>query len=137
MSGKRQDIVPDAYLLDTSVAIPYIRLDLIILAYVARVTRVWLCSIVLGDRYRGALNSGRPLENLQRLEQIIARNEIIPCDAATARLYGEIKQLLIRRGRPIPENDIWIAAIARQHGFTLATRDSDFQHVDDLVTEDW
>ncbi|HEY4572503.1 MAG TPA: PIN domain-containing protein [Thermoanaerobaculia bacterium] len=43
----------------------------------------------------------------------------------------------MRKGRPIPENDIWIAASARQHGLTLATRDGHFDDVDGLITETW
>jgi tRNA(fMet)-specific endonuclease VapC len=129
--------VPREYLLDTTIAIPFVRLDPVILHRVAQVDRVWLCSIVLGELYRGALNSGRVADNIRRLERVAAQNEILPCDAATAREYGHVKQALLRKGRPIPENDIWIAAIARQHGLTLATRDSDFTHVDDLAFETW
>ncbi|MBN1284239.1 MAG: PIN domain-containing protein [Anaerolineae bacterium] len=50
---------------------------------------------------------------------------------------GEIKNELQAKGRPIPENDIWIAAIAKQHDLTLATRDAHFGAVDGLQTETW
>jgi tRNA(fMet)-specific endonuclease VapC len=40
-------------------------------------------------------------------------------------------------GRPIPENDLWIAALALQHHLTLATRDQHFQHVARLSLEAW
>ncbi|HEV8045487.1 MAG TPA: PIN domain-containing protein [Rubrobacter sp.] len=42
-----------------------------------------------------------------------------------------------RIGRPIPENDIWIAATALQHGLVLVTRDSHFEHVEGLRVERW
>jgi len=62
---------------------------------------------------------------------------ILPCDAETAFWYGIVKDGLRRTGQPIPENDIWIAAIALQHGLTLATRDKHFQTVENLISETW
>jgi tRNA(fMet)-specific endonuclease VapC len=59
----------------------------------------------------------------------------MPCDAATAREYGRIKEILRAKGKPIPENDIWIAAMAVQHGLTLATRDQHFGEVPNLVVD--
>ena len=58
---------------------------------------------------------------------------ILVCDTETARQYGRIKVELRRKGRPIPENDMWIAAVALQHGLTLATRDAHFDAIDGLT----
>lgn len=52
-------------------------------------------------------------------------------------MYGEIKALLRQKGKPIPDNDIWMAASARQHLLTLVTRDSHFDEVDNLKREQW
>ena len=65
------------------------------------------------------------------------QESILSNDRATARLYGEVKESLRRKGTPIPENDIWIAAIARQHDLPLVARDAHFQQVDDLRIEEW
>ena len=62
---------------------------------------------------------------------------MLACDASTARFYGEIKNRLRAQARPIPENDVWIAAIALQHGLVLATRDEHFAAVDGLACERW
>ncbi len=59
------------------------------------------------------------------------------CDNITARFYGDIKTLLRRKGRPIPDNDIWIASTTRQHLLTLVTRDEHFDDVDDLPIVRW
>jgi len=59
------------------------------------------------------------------------------CDLRTAHQYGIVKELLRRKGRPIPENDVWIAATALLHGLPLVTRDAHFAHVDGLVVEVW
>jgi len=58
-------------------------------------------------------------------------------DQATTERYGQIKAELAQVGRPIPDNDLWIAAIARQHGLVLATRDAHFAHVPGLQTLTW
>jgi tRNA(fMet)-specific endonuclease VapC len=62
---------------------------------------------------------------------------VLACDAETAQHYGRIRNVLLAKGRPIPENDIWIAASARQHGLTLVTRDGHFGSVEDLIVERW
>jgi tRNA(fMet)-specific endonuclease VapC len=63
--------------------------------------------------------------------------ELIAPDRATAVIYGRIQSDLRRRGRPIPTNDVWIAALAIQHGYTLVTRDNHFQEVDGLNAISW
>ena len=54
-------------------------------------------------------------------------------DSESARFYAEISSQLHRQGRPIPTNDMWIAAQTLQHGLTLDTRDGHFQHVPGLT----
>jgi tRNA(fMet)-specific endonuclease VapC len=51
--------------------------------------------------------------------------------------YGQIKAELESKGRPIPDNDMWIAAIARQHNLTLVTRDAHFLQVADISKLSW
>ena len=51
--------------------------------------------------------------------------------------YGKIKTDLQEKGSPIPENDIWIAAIAKEHNFILVTRDIHFNAVQDLQIDKW
>jgi len=48
-----------------------------------------------------------------------------------------IKSQLRAKGQPIPENDIWIAATAKQPQLTLVTRDGHFQAIEGLVVEQW
>ncbi|RLB16513.1 MAG: VapC toxin family PIN domain ribonuclease, partial [Deltaproteobacteria bacterium] len=54
-----------------------------------------------------------------------------------SREYAKIKNALREKGRPIPENDIWIAAIAVQYNLTLVSRDDHFKRIDGLHTEIW
>jgi tRNA(fMet)-specific endonuclease VapC len=52
-----------------------------------------------------------------------------------SRIYGTLKARFRARGRPIPDNDIWIAATAIRHNLTLITRDVHFADVEDLSVE--
>ncbi len=62
---------------------------------------------------------------------------VLNCDAITAQHFGQIKDHLRLKGRLIPDNDVWIAAVAQQYGLPLATRDGHFKEVDGLVLEVW
>jgi tRNA(fMet)-specific endonuclease VapC len=62
---------------------------------------------------------------------------MIDCNVATALKYGDMKTALKAKGRPIPENDIWIAATALQHGLTLVSRDAHFNEVEEITVEEW
>lgn len=96
-----------------------------------------MSSITLGELYYGAYNSGKVASNLQNIRQFAQLVTVLGCDAATGERYGQIKRALRIKGTPIPENDIWIAAVALQHSLTLATRDEHFQKVDGLLVERW
>jgi len=98
---------------------------------------VFVSSTVLGELYYGARKSAHAAANLARIEEFAASVQVLSCDAATAQIYGKIRDQLRSKGRPIPENDIWIAAIALQHGLPLATRDDHFNEVDGLRIENW
>jgi len=96
-----------------------------------------LPSIVLGELYFGAHKSGRVEENLARIDEFAISSSILACDTDTAKEYGIIKNTVRMKGRPIPENDIWIAAIARQYGLTLVTRDAHFDEIEGLSVNIW
>ncbi|SRR5260221_10212535 len=84
-------------------------------------------SIVIGELFYGAEQSTKKEENKKKIESFANESAIIDCDIITARFYGKIESQLKVKGTPIPENDIWIAAIAQQHDLTLATRDGHFE----------
>jgi tRNA(fMet)-specific endonuclease VapC len=62
---------------------------------------------------------------------------VLDCNAGTAYEYGLIRNELRLKGLPIPENDLWLSATARQHDLTLVSRDRHFEYVDGLVIERW
>lgn len=83
----------------------------------------------MGELLYGAIKSAKPRENVAVAEGPARRCRILPVDAVTARVYGEVRAALKHAGRPIPENDVWIAAICLQHDLPLATDDAHFAHV--------
>ena len=125
-------------LLDSNAAIGLLNGDqALTTALTAAATGIYLPAAVIGELYFGAFNSGRVSGNIAKLEAFLSANAVLTCDAETGRHYGRIKFDLRRAGRPIPDNDLWIAACAMQYGLLLATRDAHFQHVAGLSTITW
>ena len=122
-------------LLDTSIVIALFAGEQAVLDHLANVDEVFISSIVIGELNYGARKSSRVKENLERIEQFVASNVILACGTVTASHYGEIKDQLRLKGRPIPENDIWIAATAVQYGLTLLSRDEHFGEIGHLKIE--
>lgn len=93
--------------------------------------------IVIGE-YRFGLLGSRDREHLRGLLEILARESfVLPVDESTAEMYSRVRDELKRKGRPIPENDIWIAALARQHRQPVVSRDPHFDDVPDLRRVTW
>lgn len=124
-------------LLDTNIVIALFAQDSAVVEYLDKAAEVFIPSIVLGELYFGAHKSGRVKENLARIDEFAVSSAVLGCDTETARCYGEIKNALRKKGRPIPENDVWIAAIALQYDLTLITRDTHFGEVNNLKVESW
>jgi tRNA(fMet)-specific endonuclease VapC len=125
------------YLLDTNIMIALFTGETSVIDRLGQIDETFVPSIALGELYHGARKSSRVQENLMRIEEFAARNAALSCDTETARRYGEVKDQLRRKGRPIPGNDIWIAAIALQYDLTLVARDVHFREVDNLRVEAW
>ena len=122
-------------LLDTNIVIALFAGNPAVTERVAGKSALFLPVPALGELYRGAFGSSRRSENLRRLEQFAEAVAVLTCDATTARHYGELKQALLVRGRPIPENDLWIAGLAAQHSLSVLTRDRHFMEVEGIEVE--
>ncbi len=98
---------------------------------IRRAEAVALPIIVLGELWFGFMNGSKLRQNTETLERFLAtpRVQILQVGGQTARLFGEIATLLRQSGIAIQQNDIWVAALCKQHGFALATRDHGFRHV--------
>jgi tRNA(fMet)-specific endonuclease VapC len=100
-------------------------------------TVAYVSVVTLGELYFGAKKSQRVSENTEIVDALSDRTLVLSLDSDTARQYAEIRYQLMRSGRPIPQNDVWIAAQARQYGLTLVTRDRHFDVVEGLQTTGW
>ncbi len=125
------------YLLDTSIIIALFADDAGVKGHLANADEIFIPCIAVGELYYGAWKSSRTRENVERIDRFAADNVVLECNSETARHYGEIKNTLRGKGRPIPENDIWIAAIALQYDLTVATRDTHFGEITSLKTAMW
>jgi len=93
----------------------------------------YIPAIAVGELYYGAYRSSNIKKHLEQVNQFLYNCKVLPVDAATADLYGSIKAALKDKGKPIPENDIWIAAIATQFELPLFTTDKHFKEIDNLI----
>jgi tRNA(fMet)-specific endonuclease VapC len=125
------------FLLDTNIIIALLAGDDAVLSNLDLAAEVFVPAVALGELFFGAAKSGRPAENTATVERFASGRAIVSADFDVAREYGRLKQYLMQKGRPIPENDIWIAATAKCHGMVLVTRDRHFQEVENLHTADW
>lgn len=91
--------------------------------------------IVLAELLAGFAAGTRDEANRQELARFMAspRVSVLNPDQGTARHYADISAALRANGAPIPTNDLWIAAIARQHRLSLLTFDSHFAAVPGLA----
>ncbi len=124
-------------LLDTNAVIALLSADPAVRSRLADVDEVFVPVVVVGELLFGALKSSRPEENVRTIEEFAAAAALLSCDVDTARHYGALKTRLRAVGNPIPENDLWIAAVSRQHDLTLLSRDAHFSAVEGLACESW
>ncbi|MBD2354414.1 type II toxin-antitoxin system VapC family toxin [Tolypothrix sp. FACHB-123] len=125
------------YLLDTNIIIALFADEAVVKNYLAQANEVFIPSIVIGELCYGARKSGRVEANLAKVDELVSSSTVLGCDTETARQYGEVKNKLRLKGRPLPENDIWIAAIALQNDLILVTRDAHFQEIESLQVVAW
>jgi tRNA(fMet)-specific endonuclease VapC len=93
--------------------------------------------IVLGE-YRYGIRQSRNRARYETwLGRVIAACRVLIVDKGTSEAYAEVRDQLNGKGRPIPGNDLWIAALARQHGLPLLSRDQHFDLVPGLERIGW
>ncbi len=100
-------------------------------------TTLYLPVTALGELLYGAYKSAFEPKGLKQIEDFVQLCALLAPDEETAHYYGRIHADLARLGKPIPQNDIWIAAIALEHNLPLATRDHHFSLVSGLTLLAW
>ena len=124
------------YLLDSNIIIDIFRGKAETIRRVKKIKVIYIPVIAVGELYYGANKSNQTQKRILEIEQLERSVIILDITKATARIYGEIKDKLRIKGKMIPENDIWIAAITKEHSLTLLTRDSHFKNVDGITVDE-
>ena len=122
--------------LDTSIVVAALRGDPAVRQRLATVQGV-ITATVVGELFVGAHLAAQSGRQLQEVLQLLTTSIVLPCDQDTGKYYAQVTVALRRQGTPIPDNDVWIAAVALQYALPLVTRDAHFERVPGLVVERW
>lgn len=119
-------------LLDTNVLVRLFNGDKKITDYLSKQNDIRLSSISLGELLFGTEKSRRTEENKNKAIAFFSRYNLYETSEEVAAEYGKIKFALLKTGNPIPENDLWLAAVAKANDFAIVTQDKHFKKIADL-----
>lgn len=108
-----------------------------ILGQLDEVEELAVSFIAMAEFQFGLLGSKRPEAGFALLRQLATMVPVFYPDADTVAHYAWVADHLKQKGRPIPHNDMWTAALARQHSLAVLSRDRHFDEVDEIVRLDW
>ncbi len=122
-------------LLDTNAYTRFARGEQVVLEPLRDASKVLVSSVVAGELIQGFRGGKRYEQNLASLVAFLQEPfvEFLAVSLVTAEHYGRIAAQLRKKGRPIPQNDVWIAAHALQAGAELWSFDSQFNEVEGLT----
>ena len=83
----------------------------------------------MSERYRQILEA--------KLEELLKDVQILPIEDQTTVMYADIRSELKAAGTPIPENDLWIAALVREYDLPLLSKDRHFDNVPGISRLSW
>lgn len=123
--------------LDTSAVIAFFRGHPRLKAVMAASTRLVVPAIALGELYLGRLGPGRWIGDDHGIRALLEspRVEVAQVGEPTAERYAVIVGGLRRAGRPIPSNDVWVAATAMERGLRVLTLDRHFLEIPQILVE--
>ena len=124
-----------ALVFDTSAYALFKRGHEVAIEFIQSATHILVPAIVLGELLSGFAAGSRAEQNRLELQQFLAspRVVVMPVTEETAYRYATIWLYLRQTGRPIPANDLWIAALTMEHGAVLLSADAHFQHVPQIL----
>ncbi len=128
------------YLLDTNAVIAMMKNHACVVEHVRRIGRseLVICAPVEAELWFGASKSLRIEENRRLLQTLLEWLPSLPFSGEPARLCGEIRADLARKGSPIGPYDLQIAAIALANDCVLVSHNTrEFSRIAGLKLEDW
>lgn len=122
------------FYIDTNAYTSFKKGDIEAIKVIQHVPSLYINSIVIGELLAGFSLGSRTQMNLDELNEFLTSPRVIfiDIDYNTADNYAKIFKQLREKGKPIPTNDLWIAASALQHDLTLFTYDKHFRFIDGL-----
>jgi tRNA(fMet)-specific endonuclease VapC len=108
-----------------------------IAAFIERAPLVAIPVVVLGEYRFGIAQSTQRSRHEQWLEESLPFYRILDVTDSTSTHYAALRVELKRVGKPIPSNDLWIAALCRQHGLAILSRDGHFDLVPGIQRIGW
>ena len=117
--------------LDTNTYAGFKRGDPACIEVFQRAELLLVCSVVLAELLSGFAFGAREAQNREELHLFLDCSRVVIKETglATADAYAQIYATLRRQGRPIPTNDLWVAASCVEHGAVLFSLDAHFDHV--------
>lgn len=124
-----------AILIDTNIYSGALRGVPEVVALLRKAERIAISSISIGELLSSFKGGTREQRNRDEFAEFLdsPRVDVYSVDEGTAEFYAAILQQLRQQGKPIPTNDIWIAAVAQQHGLALYSNDAHFQQIFGLL----
>jgi len=107
------------------------------LAIVSEAERIVVPVIALGEYRLGIAQSRHRVSYENWLQEWISSVTVLDIDEETSQSYAALGLELKRKGRPIPTNDLWIAALCRQHALPIVSRDQHFDLVQGIRRLSW
>lgn len=130
-------MVMDRLAIDSNAFIAYRAGDTGVRTLIEQAKLLCMPMTVMGELLYGALNSLHREENVQAVKEFFRQCMPIVVDDAVAERYAEVRVNLKRKGTPIPENDVWIAASCMEVGSALISQDEHFAAIDGLTVIGW
>ena len=99
--------------------------------------KIALPVVVLGE-YRFGISQSRGRDEYEDwLARLIAASRILDIDEQTTKHYADVRLELKKLGKPIPSNDVWIAALCQQYSLPILTRDRHFDGISGIIRITW
>lgn len=124
-------------LLDTNALSDFAEADPAIMKLLARVQVLALPVVVVGEYRFGIAQVRNTNDYNDWLDRLIAQSDVLDITEETTLHYAAVRLELKRAGKPIPMNDVWIAALCRQHELPVLSRDHHFDAVPRIERLDW
>ena len=122
----------DRIALDSSAVILHFRGQPAARELFSQAQELYLPLTALGELYLGIERSEQKIKRRHELDELLSLVNVLHPNLQTAQRYAQMKARLLAAGTPIPDNDIWIAALAQQAELPLAARDEHFDFIEGL-----